>query len=110
SDPAQKDGCCPSNEVGEANRLVQEGILSSSVETGNSECPATIYAFAAEIRKLGEKPSFVRNELLRAAVKERIDKGPRLSAKLWLRLGLVVILAASLAVLVVGVFRQLRGR
>ena len=109
SDPNQKDGCCPSNEVGEANALVQAGVLSSSVESANSDCPATIYAFSAEIRKLGDKPSFVRNELLRAAVKDRIVRGPRLSRKLMIRLALMAIGAAALAVLTVTLFRQLRG-
>jgi len=109
SDPAQKDGCCPSNEVGEANLLVQAGLLSSSLDMTNADCPATIYAFAAEIRKLGDKPSFVRNEPLRTLVKERIERGPRLSRKLWIRLVLVVLLAASLAVLTVAVVRQMRG-
>lgn len=109
SDPGQKDGCCPSNEVGDANALVQAGVLSSSVESGNSDCPATIYAFGAEIRKLGDKPSFVRNEPLRAAVKDRILRGPRLSRKLIIRLALVAIGAIALAVLTVTVFKQLRG-
>jgi hypothetical protein len=68
-----------------------------------------IYAFAAELRRVGERPTFVRNEPLRAAVKERILRGPRLSRKLLLRLALVVVGAAALAVLAVSVFRQLRG-
>jgi hypothetical protein len=109
SDPGQKDGCCPSNDVGHANRLVQAGILSATDSGTNPDCPVTIYAFAAEIRKLLEKPTFVRNEPLRAAVKDRIQKGPHLSAKLMLRLGLVVLLAAALAVLAVALFRQFRG-
>jgi hypothetical protein len=109
SDPRQKEGCCPSSEVGEANVLVQAGILSSSVESANADCPATIYAFASEIRRVGEKPTFVRNEPLRTAVKERILRGPRMSRKLLVRLALVAIGAAALAVLIVTVFRQLRG-
>jgi hypothetical protein len=109
SDPAQKDGCCPSNDVGQANRLVQAGILSATDSGTNPDCPVTIYAFASEIRKLLEKPTFVRNESLRAAVKNRIEKGPRLSAKLLLRFGLVVLLAAALAVLTFAIFRQYRG-
>lgn len=110
SDPAQKDGCCPSNDVGEANSLVQAGLLSASTDSSaNAECPATIYAFAAEIRKLGDKPTFVRNEPLRALVKDRIERGPRLSRKLMIRLGLVIILASALAVLTVTVIRQFRA-
>jgi hypothetical protein len=109
SDPAQKDGCCPSNEVGEANKLVRAGLLSSSIDATNADCPATIYAFAAEIRKFGDKPGFVRNERLRIAIKDRIERGPRLSRKLMIRLGLVIVLAASLAVAAVTVYRQFRG-
>lgn len=109
SDPAQKDGCCPSNEVGVANRLVQEGILSATDSRTNPDCPVTIYAFAAEIRKVLEKPTFVRNEPLRAAVKQRIESGPRLSGKLVLRFALVAIMAAALAVLTFVLFRQFRA-
>jgi hypothetical protein len=110
SDPGQKNGCCPSSEVGEANVLVQAGILSSSLESATADCPATIYAFGAEIRKVGDRPSFVRNEPLRAAVKDRILRGPRLSRKLLIRMVLLAIGAAALAVLTVTLFRQLRGR
>jgi hypothetical protein len=109
SDPGQKDGCCPSNDVGEANRLVQAGILSATDSGTNPDCPVTIYAFASEIRKLLDKPTFVRNEPLRKAVKERIEKGPRMSARLMLRFGLVAVMAAALAVLVFTLFKQLRG-
>ncbi|MBV8879443.1 MAG: hypothetical protein JO332_05750 [Planctomycetaceae bacterium] len=109
SDPHQKDGCCPSTDVGHANKLVQAGVLSSSVESGNSDCPATLYAFAAEIRKLADKPTFVRNEPLRTAVRDRIVQGPRVSRKFLLRLVLMAIGAAALAVLTVTLFRQLRG-
>lgn len=110
SDPLLKDGCCPSDEVGHANKLVQAGVLSSSVESANADCPAMIYAFAAEIRRLGDKPTFVRNEPLRAAVRDRILAGPRMSRKFLIRLALMAIGAAALAVLAVTVFRQLRGR
>ncbi len=109
SDPAQKDGCCPSNDVGEANLLVQAGLLSSSLDLTNADCPASIYAFAAEIRKLGDKPTFVRNDPLRNTLKERIERGPRLSRKLMIRLGLVILFAAALAVLAVTVVRQWRS-
>lgn len=109
SDPGQKDGCCPSNEVGQANRLVQAGVLSATDSGTNPDCPVTIYAFASEIRRRLDKPTFIRNDGLRAAVKERIQRGPRLSARLAVRLGLVVLMAAALAVLAVKLFRQFQG-
>jgi hypothetical protein len=42
-------------------------------------------------------------------VKERIERGPRLSGKLILRFGLVILMAAALAVLAFALFRQFRG-
>lgn len=45
-----KIGCCPSQEVTEANLLVRHGILSSLAEPlkGDS-CPVTLYAFKDEL-------------------------------------------------------------
>jgi hypothetical protein len=109
SDPAQKDGCCPSNDVGIANRLVEAGILQSRGAGANSDCPVTLYAFASEIRPGIGKPTFARNEALRAAVKDRFEKGPRLSRKAVVRLALFVVMAAAAAALAVALYRQLRG-
>lgn len=109
SDPAQKDGCCPSNDVGLANKLVDSGILEARGELANSDCPVTLYAFASEVRPGAGKPVFVRNEPLRAAVRERLEKGPRLSSKALIRLALVAVLALALATMGVALYRQLRG-
>jgi hypothetical protein len=109
SDPAQKDGCCPSNDVGIANRLVEDGILDSRGELTNSECPVTLYAFASEIRSGAGKPAFVRNDALRTAVRNRLESGPRWSRKAALRLAFVAVLAAAVAILGWALFRQVRG-
>lgn len=107
SDPAQMDGCCPSNEVGAANLLVERGILDSRGELSNSECPVTLYAFASEIRPGTVKPTFVRNDALRDAVRRRIDSGPRLSRKAVVRLALLVVMAAAVVALAVAIARQI---
>jgi len=109
SDPAQKDGCCPSNDVGIANRLVDKGILDSRGELANSECPVTLYAFASEIRAGAGKPVFVRNDALRTAVRNRLESGPRWSRKAALRLALVAVLALAVVTLGWALFRQVRG-
>ena len=106
SDPAQKDGCCPSNDVGAANLLVEKGILDSRGELSNSECPVTLYAFASEIRPGPGKPTFVRNESLRDAVRKRIESGPRLSRKAVVRLVLLAATAAAIIALGIAVVRQ----
>jgi hypothetical protein len=107
SDPAQKDGCCPSNEVGAANLLVEKGVLDSRGELSNSECPVTLYAFASEIRPGAGKPTFVRNDGLRKSVLDRLESGPRLSRKAVVRLALMVLLAAAVIGLAVALVRQL---
>jgi hypothetical protein len=109
SDPAQKDGCCPSNDVGVANRLVEAGILDAQGASSNSECPVTLYAIAGEIRPGGGRPSFVRHESLRAALRDRLEKGPRLSQKALVRMVLFAVMAAALATLAVALYRQLRS-
>lgn len=110
SDPAQKDGCCPSNDVGLANRLVDAGILEARGELANSDCPVTLYAFATEIRPGAGKPVFVRNESLRAAVRDRLERGPRLGSKAVVRLALAVVFIAALVTMGVALWRQLSGR
>jgi hypothetical protein len=106
SDPAQKDGCCPSNDVGIANVLVERGILDSRGELANSECPVTLYAFSSEIKPGSGKPEFVRNDVLREAVRSRIESGPRLSRKAVGRLALLAVLAAAVLALAYAVYRQ----
>jgi hypothetical protein len=109
SDPAQKDGCCPSNDVGVANRLVAAGILDAQGAAANSDCPVTLYALAGEIRPGSGKPTFVRNEALRAALRDRIEKGPRLSRKALVRIALLAVMAAAVLTLALALYRQLRS-
>jgi len=109
SDPAQKDGCCPSNDVGIANRLVEAGILESHGAGANSDCPVTLYAFCSEIRAGIGKPRFVRSVPFRAAVRHRLESGPRLSRKAVVRLALLLLLAAAGVTLAYALYRQIRG-
>jgi hypothetical protein len=69
SDPANTFGCCPSEDVGAANRLVQAGILSScGQQIGTQDCPVTIYAFNNEINSLANELSFQINEDFRGSI------------------------------------------
>lgn len=92
SDPADKDGCCPSDDVGHANALVKAGVLEAWTASAEAACPSTVYAFAGEIAGRGDKPAFVKNENLRAEVLSFIRSKKGLPAKLALRLLLVAIL------------------
>jgi hypothetical protein len=69
SDPKDYQGCCPSTLVGEANRLVDMGLLSCY--RGNAaadNCTTTIYALAGEIKVRDSQPEFTINVVNRLAV------------------------------------------
>jgi hypothetical protein len=109
SDPADKDGCCPSDDVGRANALVRAGVLEGWTASAEASCPSTVYAFAGEITSRGEQPSFAKNEKLRASVREFIASKAGIPARvavrlLWLALGLL-----GLALAVWALLRDLRS-
>jgi hypothetical protein len=60
SDPAEAGGCCPSTQVGAANRLVAAGALRSYAPPAPPDsCTATFYAFPGEIlRKPNDQSEF----------------------------------------------------
>jgi hypothetical protein len=68
SDPKDSQGCCPSTHVGEANRLVDMGLLSCYRENAAADnCTTTIYAFAGEIKVRDNQPEFIINAANRLA-------------------------------------------
>jgi hypothetical protein len=75
SDPADEMGCCPSDEVGEANRLVEAGILSAvGQETYGNACPVSYYAFKDEIFVHDEEIHFKKNQEIREKVYQLLKK------------------------------------
>lgn len=95
SDPADEMGCCPSDEVGEANRLVAAGVLSSvSQEAFGDTCPVSYYAFRDEISIQNEDIQFRKNEKLRSEVNHRLKRSGEQNYKRvirWILLGFVVL-------------------
>jgi len=96
SDPSDEFGCCPSDEVGAANRLVKAGILSalSQVQVQQDACPVTYYAFRGEIRASSGGIEFEKNEELRALLRDRMKADKSLIVKgliKWLLLGFVAV-------------------
>lgn len=81
SDPKDVQGCCPNTQVGEANRLVAAGVLSSYRENAPADsCTTTIYAFAGEIAMRDNRPEFTVNTATRAAAAaalRHVDRGCR---------------------------------
>jgi hypothetical protein len=74
SDPADDYGCCPADDVGEANRLVAAGVLSSVCQPQPADaCPVTVYAFGGELRTIDGSLRFIQDAGLRAEVRGRLN-------------------------------------
>ena len=76
SDPRDADGCCPSEDVGEANLLVEAGILARHRPPAHPDaCTTTVYAFAAEIsEKEPGGPAFAPRTHLRRQVADALAR------------------------------------
>ena len=110
SDPDVAGGCCPSTQVGVANRLVREGALQAYAPLAPSDaCTATFYAFPGEIEirrsEVGSQrsedgtsgePGFCILENIRqqAAAALRDDRWG--GAKRAVRMGLLTLLGVAL--------------
>lgn len=105
SDPWDEYGCCPSREVGAANRLVEAGILTAlSTAAAPGTCPTTIYAFSGEIQNKEDTPQFTKNEAVRKRVHvylKTMRKGPMAIARLTVKLALLLYVAAALVYMIV---------
>jgi len=106
SDPRDEFGCCPSDSVGAANRLVEAGILHSwHPPAAPASCPSTIYAFRGEIHPEAGKPSFIINEEFRRHVSGHLVKpGAKLKAALIgvVRWSLMAFVGLTLGLILIG--------
>jgi hypothetical protein len=69
TDPEDEHGCCPSDEVGDALRLVDAAVLACYRSPAPPDsCPTTVFAFADEISAGEGSPSFTTNQTLRQQV------------------------------------------
>ncbi len=110
SDPSDTMGCCPSIQVGAANRLVEAGVLACyRTPAPRDACTTTIYAFAGEIRICEGQPEFHFSHSVRrqvSAVFALIERGQRrqtaLKTGLLMLVGVSLVLAGRRAVLAFG--------
>ena len=95
SDPADRLGCCPSDDVAEANRLVRAGILESCAQADYvNSCPVTFYAFKGEVRSDSEEIEFELNPQFREEVLQKLSVKPPRKIKnvaKWVLLAFVII-------------------
>lgn len=74
SSPSDPDGCCPSLEVGEAEKLVDSGILSSYLKPAPPDaCPVTIFAIKGELSSSAGKLDFKENSELREEILNHLN-------------------------------------
>lgn len=95
SDPRDEHGCCPSDGVGAANRLVEAGVLECFRQPAPPDtCLTTIYSFAGEIAVDGKRPSFSKNDAVRSEVARVLKEGPSnpmLTVVRWVLLAFVLV-------------------
>ncbi len=94
SDLSDKLGCCPSEEVTEANNLVKKGILNAYSEPDQGEsCPLTFYSIKDEltITDTGFKIKF--DTTFRKQIRERLEQSPSNSQRLikWILMAFIII-------------------
>ncbi len=109
SDPLDLKGCCPSDGVRAANKLVEAGILQvvQSKSTPDS-CPVNIYAFSGEIKKGDSKPEFTVNREFRQNINAYLTK-VQSKRKLWhvlIRGSLLLFVAISLGGFAVNIWNN----
>lgn len=92
-------GCCPSEEVTEANNLVKHGVLSSLAEPVQGDsCPVTMFAFKDEL-SLEEKYLSSRiDDDFRNLVLKHINKQPRGIWKNVMKWTLLIFIISSLGI------------
>lgn len=101
SNKEEQFGCCPSDEVTQADRLVRAGILSASREpVAPGSCPVTLYAFGNEMGFENGNLIFTRDLNLRQEVLSRLRDNPLRIIKLAARWVLLVFVAATLVLTV----------
>jgi hypothetical protein len=75
TDPDDEHGCCPSDEVGDALRLVGAAVLACYRSPAPPDsCPTTVFAFAGEISAGEGSPSFTTNHSLRQQALEFLQR------------------------------------
>ena len=101
SDPRDTAGCCPSTQVGDANRLVEAGALAIYRTPAPADtCTSTLYAFSDEIRVQNGEPTFVINAAARrqaAGILDRTDRTFRFR-QIFLKSALGLLALVSLAI------------
>lgn len=90
-------GCCPSEEVTEANSLVRSGILGAIAEPVQGDaCPVTLYGFKGELLASGNEFSSTPNKEIRDQVYRKLKAESKVSVQLLFKWILIIFIAVSM--------------
>ena len=105
SDPRDQFGCCPNDDVGAANSLVEAGILMLwRAPTPPDACPIGIYAFAGELHNVDGRAQGKPDSALRARIKAALQQQEQKDSQHLqrvLRWALILFILVSLSVTLV---------
>ncbi len=105
SDARDLNGCCPSDGVAAANRLVEAGVLQvARTDPSLDACPVSIYAFAGEILPGDSKPEFIIRRQFRHQIRDYIRNTQQTKQKFLiaiLRWSLLLFIGFSLIVMII---------
>lgn len=107
SDPSEIEGCCPSDDVGEANELVGSGVLSRWQNPAPpDDCPVSFYAFKGEILLDQGKPVYQLEKSFRVSLRKKIQElNNRKASAVVKKIKVVLLIFIGLSLLT-GVFRM----
>lgn len=92
SDPQDKLGCCPSEDVGMANQLMRSGILTKAKqETDENQCPIQLFAFQDELVQKDHGMEFKRNHALRQQVLKYLEPSKSQRIIRWVLFAFILI-------------------
>ncbi len=95
-------GCCPSDEVTGADKLVGAGILCASREAEAPDaCPLTIYAFQNEMSNMDGKLLFNQDKSFREDVHSRLTKSRLRIPKILARWALLIFVALTITLAII---------
>ncbi len=97
NDASDQFGCCPSEEVTDANKLVKYGILDALAEPVQGDsCPVTMYAFKDEISINNDTLSSEINNKFRKKVLSHLKNSSPSGWKKAIKWVLLIFIAVSL--------------
>lgn len=111
SDPGDPLGCCPSDDVAQANLLVKAGILDRRQQSGSGDaCPISVYACAREIDSNVDELHITQNKERRGELATQLRRHAAVSTSQMTRWILIIFIFFTLLLGMVQLLNDLRPK